>query len=407
MRLTRGAALVLAGALLAPVPVVAPPGAAPAWAAEGPDCAQLTADTVDEQGVRGDNDANLALHVPQAQQLARASGRGPGDGVTVVVVDSGIAGFAGTAPSSLESGHGIAVAGIVAGPDQPEPAVGVGIAPEARVVDAPFYGAPAGQAQEGVPVPMATSLAARLKLVGDAVRRGDYGGRVVVLVPTQVPGSADLTRQVARLAKAGVLLVAASGDRPAEGPYLDEYLGEPKRGEDAVDDVWPAADPSVLSVGVSAPGARGAVLRNSGIDLSAPGVGAVTKGLNGGWCVLAQPSTHWAAAQVAGVTALVWSARPADTAAQVRTRLLQTASGNGGPSSPVTGYGVVQPVEALQRRVEAPMEESEDVVARAKPPRERADLLAQTRRDAVWWGLGGGAVLAVLLLLRPLFTRRR
>lgn len=396
-------------ALLAGLPVAVPSAAlARASAAEGPGCLEVAATTTDARTVTGDNTANLSLHVAEAQALARRAGAPPGKGVTVVVADSGINGFAGTAPVDLPTGHGFAVAGIVAGPDQREPNnVPVGIAPDARVVDAQFYDT-LERSQDGKRVPMAADLA---RVLGDLASRrgpgGDLDGHLVVVVPAQVPHSPELEAQVDRLVDSGALVVAAAGDRPADGGFPDGYEGEAKKGEDAADLVWPAAHPGVVAVGVSDPTARGSVLRSSDIDLAAPGSGSVSKALNGGWCVVDGASTAWAAAQVAGVAALVWSTHPEEDAGQLRTRLEQTASGNGGPSSPITGYGVVQPVEAIQRDVAEMGAERTEQVRPAKPPRAQADVLAGARHDAVWWGLGGGAALVVLLLLRPLLARRR
>lgn len=372
----------------------------------GPDCPSVTEDFVDQLRVGGSNDANERLQVPRAQELARTtSGKLAGDGVTVVVVDTPFTSPQRVLPGT-PSGHGLTAAGIVGGDDQTDPVrVDVGIAPGARVVAEPFYTTPEPERTDGGVVPMASGLADALGRVATKRRAGEYGPRVVVLVPAQVPRSAALEKQVARLVGAGVLVVAASGDRPGEGEFT-EQLAVDQPGEDAADVVWPAAAPGVLAVGVSTPGTD-TVLRSSRIDLAAPGAGAVSRGLNGGWCTLPVPSTHWAAAQVAAVAALVWSAYPREDAAALATRLEQTASGSGGPASAVTGYGIVQPVEALQRRIGDVTAPDADPMTPAPPPREQADVLAGTRKDAVWWGLGGGAALVVLIVLRPLLSRRR
>ena len=405
-RTATGTALAaLALGLWSPAPaVVAAAGAPPT----GPECLSVQPTDVDETTVRGENEANARLQVPEAQQLARrlAPGRAPGAGVTVVVVDSPVDAAQGTASQDARTGHGRAVAGIVAGDDQTRPVhVGVGIAPGARVESVPFYTTlVSGQGDAGT-APMASGLTRALGTVADRMRSGGYGPRVVVLVPAQVPHSPALERQVARLVRAGALVVAASGDRPAEGQFPEQYAAD-RPGEDAARVVWPAAAPGVVAVGVAAP-ERSTVLRSSRIDLAAPGAGAVSRGLNGGWCALLTPSTHWAAAQVAAVAALVWSVHRDDDAARLATRLEQTASGNGGRASAVTGYGVVQPVEALRRRVEAMAEPTPEATTPARRPREQADVLAGVRGDAVWWGLGGGAALVVLIVLRPLLSRRR
>lgn len=398
------AAVALTLVVPAPAPA-ADVGAAGAVAPTGPDCPSVTADYRDELSVRGTNDANERLQVPRAQEVARAlSGNPPGKGVTVVVVDTPFD-TPNAARAETSSGHGLAAAGIIGGTDQADPVrVDVGIAPGARVVSEPFYTAPADQRSDDEVVPMASGLATALSRVADQ-RSGAYRGRVIVLVPTQVPRSAALEKQVARLVASGALVVAASGDRPDAGAF-PEQLAEDKPGEDAADLVWPAAAPGVVAVGVSTPAAE-TVLRSSRIDLAAPGSGAVSRGLNGGWCTLPVPSTHWAAAQVAAVAALVWSAHPGEDATALVRRLEQTASGSGGRDSAVTGYGVVQPVEALQRQVVTAPVPDADPMTPARPPREQADVLAGAREDAVWWGLGGGAALVVLIVLRPLLARRR
>lgn len=401
-------ALVAGGPVLTTVTAPAqgaPPAAA--RAAEGPSCDETGADA--ERTVTGENVASTVLQVPDATTLAARSGRRPGAGVTVVVVDSPFAGLDPAGFEPLETAHGVVAAGIVGARDQqrPEP-VAAGIATAARLVERPFYVAPRGS-EEGKVVPTSDRLAATLDTVAGEVRRGQHGRRAVVLVPMEVPSTPGLTAALRRLHASGALVVAAAGDRPQGDGLLDDYLGGPKPGEDAVADVWPAADPRVVAVGVSTPESSGVVLRNSGVDLAAPGTGSVSVGLNGGWCVVTSTSTHWAAAQVAGVAALVWSFHDGDTAAQLRARLEGTASGNGDQASPLTGFGVVQALAALQRPVEGMGEDArnDEAVPRGEVPAARADLLAGARHDAVWWGLAGGGAVVVLLVLRPVLARRR
>ena len=47
--------------------------------------------------------------------------------------------------------------------------------------------------------------------------------------------------------------------------------------------------------------------------------------------------------------ALLWQRYPDDTAEQIMARLVYTASGTADDPTPLTGAGVVQPVEALTR----------------------------------------------------------
>lgn len=388
---------------------------AAASAASGDDCLQVGQEPRDKRTVSGENAAQVDLHVPQAQDLVRRS-HAPGAGITVIVVDSGIGGLAEAAPvgrpaAELQSGHGLAVAGVIAGRDQPAgggtPAVRVGFAPAATLVDAPFYAAPYGEGEDGSSHPTAAALTAVLQAV-----RGRAGRHTIVVVPAEVPATPALRAAVAGVVRAGALVVAAAGDRPpaeAGSPFDDLAADQPKPGEEVAGTVWPAADQGVLAVGTSAPEGRALALRNSDVDVAAPGRGAVSVARDGGWCVIGTASTHWATAEVAGIAALVWSAFPGESAARIRTRLEETASGNGAASSPVTGRGVVQPLEALQRlsAAELPPRDETEVVDRATPPPEKADLLADTRHDAVWWGLAGGAALLVLLLLRPVLARHR
>ncbi len=431
-RRVRCALAVAAGAVLlgAAGAGAVPPGsstapAAPrAAAAEGADCAETDPETPTDP-ITGRNESFESMHVGAAQDLVeRRTGADPGAGVTVAIVDAGVADLPDVSheqlPSSsqtdLLSSHATVIAGIIGGPDQSGGDGGdqipIGIAPGARVVDVRVYDRPrGGEDQEGEP-PSTSGIVAGLRRVLDA----GFGPKVIAVVPVAVAESPELKDVVADLARAGVLVIAAAGDRPADGEdaLLGEYAhpdGVPP-GEDAADDVWPAGYPSVLAVTAVDPDGEdlsSVVLQNSATDLAAPTAGGVSYGLNREPCVVVAYSSDWATAQVAGVAALVWSATGREKAAQLRQRLLRTADGSGAPDSKVTGYGVVQPVEALERLTPragagAPRAES---VGRAPAPPERADLLADVRRDAVWWGLLGGGALVIAVLLRPVLSRRR
>ena len=156
------------------------------------------------------------------------------------------------------------------------------------------------------------------------------------------------------------------------------------------------------------------MVQSSAVDVAAPTDGAVSYTVNGGPCDLSGHSSEWAAGEVAAVAAMVWSYHDGDTAAELRARLLRTADGDGVSPSRVTGYGVVQPLEALTRRLDPRADGVPDVarpdpeeVRRADPPPEQEDVLRSTRRDAVWWGLLGGGALVAALVLRPVLNRRR
>lgn len=400
--MSHGGRALVAALALAAAPIVLP-GPPSAVAAEDPDCASVGPDDTDRRTVTGPNRANEALRIPAATELATAAGVRPGKGVTVYLVDSGFP-VTPAAYAEAPSDHALVAWGIVRGEPQKEPAVDVGIAPEARVLPVPFYDAPDGQAKDGEKPPTPEGLTKALGKITVKPRE-----RAIVLIPAAVRGSATLKAQLDRLHGEGALLLAPVGDRPqAETGFLQDYAGTPRPGEDAAADVWPAADDDVISVGISTPGAAGVALRSSGVDLAAPGVGSISFGLHGGRCLVADPSSAWAAAQVAGAAALVWSVHPGDSGDQLRARLEGTASGNG-DASPLTGHGVVQAVEAIQRPAESLADESRgtNAVRRGEVPRERADLLAGTRKDAVWWGLAGGGALVVLLVLRPVLARRR
>lgn len=411
------AGLAVAGVVAASAPPVH--AALPAALAENPDCVGIDAESPREE-VTADNLPYEALQVGAAHDALERDGRVPGAGVTIVVVDTGVHAdlvddqevLRGT--GEIPSPHGTIVAGIAAGAADGD--LPIGIAPGADVVSLKVHDTGyAADVDEELTEPSADAVAAALDQVRS--RRASLGGKVVVVVPIAVDRTPGLASAVRALDSAGVLVVAAAGDRsePDAGSPLDDFSGEEgiPPGENAVGEAWPAGFRTVLAVGASPLGADASssvAVQNSDVDVAAPTYGGVSYGLNGHPCVVMSVSTEYAAAYVAGVAALVWSGRPADDADELRDRLVRTADGGTDPTSVsrATGHGVVQPVEALQRRtLPADAGRRDEVARRAEPPGEREDLLASTRRDAVWWGLAGGTALVVALLLRPVLARRR
>ncbi|QZY29335.1 S8 family serine peptidase [Nocardioides coralli] len=405
--LSSGAALLLATGLLVPL-------AAPAAADPGSACDAVGADVVSAESDLPSRPLQL-LGVPRATELLEQRGITPGEGVGVAVIDSGVAPAARermdvVAPRSWASGdhdsaHGTTVAGLVAGRPR-EDGKPIGVAPGARIVDLRVYTAPDDSDTGGIPSGEVVSAlrwlarnAADLE-VGVAVMAFDLGG--------DAPG---LKRAVRRLVAADVVVVGAGGNRV-------DGTGEPAPpGEDARGTVYPAAyDEEVLAVGATGTGftddASTSVLLNSDIDVAVPTHQAVSVARNGRACYVEGVATSWAAGLAAGVVALARSAHPDLDAAQIQARLIRTADGSPEAQTRATGAGVLQPVEALTRRSGGDddgdgLVHADSGAGRAEAPTDPVDPVAGVLADARWWGLLGGGLLVVALVLRPLLARRR
>ncbi|WP_134741010.1 S8 family serine peptidase [Nocardioides sp. 503] len=382
------------------------------------------------------------MQVAEAQRIAARSGTEPGAGVTVAVLDSGVAqsdrlepvlqGVSSGKSTELLDPQGTAVAGLIAGrgkPDQP-----IGIAPGARIMDVRVYDRNQANDPAAELEPSMDRLLAGLRQVA-ALPRGAVGVVNVSLTLTLPEELRDDLRDVlADLAAKDVVVVAATGDRPEEGQplYADfgyaeregEDAGKPPPGEDARGGTWPASASNVVAVNATAtslvedevvPGdAANEVLRSSATDVAAPTRDAVSLGMDGAsTCLVSDVSTVYAAAEVSGVVALLRSTFD-ESAPQIVARLTSSATGSPTSSNVLTGHGVVQPVEALtlastpgrkgQLSRTTIVDEGNE---RAQVPREKVDVLASTKRNAVWWGLLAGGGLVVAMLLRPVLARRR
>ncbi|GGO72973.1 hypothetical protein GCM10012276_17450 [Nocardioides deserti] len=419
--------------------------------AETVDCLSTA---VDAPAPSSSTDPSLPLDllgVDRAHTWFAAQRQQPGAGVRVAVVDSGIAPraagtaipVAGEAPPRISKkpevveAHGTVVAGIIAGAPRSgdgaeESGEGdggrlVGLAPGAEVVDVRVYDSAAGAEDEDPVQP--TNLVAGLEWVAANAERLGIG---VVNVSLAIGEYPPLTRVLERLDAADVVVVAASGNRPEQetDPLYEEFGPDPdaegdegstgpKPGEDAAGLVWPAAYDEVVAVSATADGtdagdATERVLQSSDIDVAVPTHGLISYGLDGGSCGVSGFYTSWAAAVVSGVVAMLRSAYPDETADQVVTRLLATASASDEQPNVQTGAGIVQPYEALTRSLRPrkdgtlePASTQGRSVERATAPPEEVDLLSGARDRAVWWGLVGGGALLLALVLRPVLARRR
>ena len=361
----------------------------------------------------------VRLGVPAAQdQVKRFAPASPQ--VRVAVLSSGIieAGEAlpiaarvdvSGAGGEVTDPQGTAIGGLVAGQERADGQL-VGVAPDAGLVDVRVF--VDRDSNEPAELPATPKVTAGLRWVAEQAKALNIK---VAVVPFVVRESPSLREAVVAAQKVGVVLVAASGDRPAEGSeFSSEFDNPPAKDEDAGPLFFPAGFPGVVAVNAADPGSLESVVKNSRTSVAAPAYDAVSYGLNGVTCLVRPTSTGAAAGEVAGVLALLWQRYPKSKPAQVVARLENTADGTTDDPTPLTGYGVVQPYEALTRplrpsktgEVERTVVREEDQT-RATAPEPEDDLLASTRENAVWWGLIGGGVLLVALMLRPVLARRR
>jgi membrane-anchored mycosin MYCP len=246
--------------------------------------------------------------------------------------------------------HGTMVASIIAA--APMPGTGFhGVAPDARIV--PARVTDTDEIKGGPAI-----VAAGIHYVVD-------NGIKVLNLSLTMADDPVLKAAVQYAQDHDVLVVAAAGNHAEEGNPTS----------------YPAAYPGVLGVGsIDIAGAKPKDSQSGPyVKLVAPGV-QVT-GANPIKGLILNRGTSFAAPFVSGVAALVRSAYPKLTAAQVADRLIRTASvARGGKGSQEYGAGVVNPYRAVTDTTPA------DGGSGAKPtpiPAPQPDLVAQRKAAAV------------------------
>jgi membrane-anchored mycosin MYCP len=402
-----GFALLLVGLLVGPVVP------SQARVAEPVPCEQSVPDRVEVQVSDGRGALPGKLRLDEAHEIA------DGSGVAVAVIDTGThpggdeGGF-GSIPvgpghqtagaTRLYDAHGTFVGGLVAGRS---PSGALGVAPGAEVI--PIRVLDAGDeiatSTDGLVRDVSpTAVAAAIRWAVD--QRGTSRIRVINLSLNFAEPHPSVTAEIRRALDAGIVVVASVGNRVESATY--------RPGEDTVE--FPATVDGVL--GVTALDQDDTVnpdqvLTGPDVDVSAPVVGAMTVNVGGTTCVLQQPRTSWAAAEVSGLAALVIERFPELAPAEVVTRIEATAQGAYADSA-LDGHGTIQPVEALTARLAftkggalrqqpAHTEPQRDL----QLPAPSEDQYVGPRRAVLWWGLGAGGVLLGALLVRPLTARRR
>jgi membrane-anchored mycosin MYCP len=418
-------------ALVAPT-VVGVATTSPAYAVEA-DCKDINVSDPTQYSTERASLPLTEMEVDQAWARLAKDHKQPGEGVVVAVIDSGVSSSApidvvahldaGNKKPEPEDYHGTAVAGLIAGkPREGDPVAGaVGIAPFAQILDVRVYDnplAPVSSTDES-PITVANVLLGLDKVIEAAPALGIK----IVNISLAVPDDPGIRSRIAQLWDMGVVVVAPTGNRPGEDAPVPDlpttYADGHQAGEDAAPYIHPADYDDVLAVNASMGGMprdtdpTTYVMENSMTKVAAPTAGGVSYSVRGESCVLADPATSYAAAEVSGVLALLQSAYDEPINASV-SRLLATAAGRQDIPNTLLGAGEVQALDALTRPLvldgegdnigEGSVMQEPQVLS---VPKEPDDVLASTRKNAAWWGLLGGGTLLLALVLRPVLARRR
>lgn len=335
--------------------------------------------------------------------------------VLVAVVDSGVAvgnphlteavrpGLdltGGEGEGRIDSyGHGTAIAGQIAARSVEGSGV-KGVAPKAMILPVKTFVTDDENADPALrPDDLRNAQAIRWA--------ADQGAKIIVVAQSSPKDLPELQEAVKYATSQGALVVASAGNTPDPQKQTN-----PAQKQDPNAPRYPAAYPEVLSVtAVDINGApTKSVLHGEHIDVAAPGGQVLTTYLEAGDCILAgdTPTTSYATGYVAGIAALVASARPGETPEDWKYRILATAfRPSRSQRDKYVGWGIVAPAEALNFINDGsmpgppnprfpPLREKESP---RMPPPEAVQDLRPARATVLAIIVGTGALLALATLL--------
>ncbi len=338
-----------------------------------------------------------------------------GAGVTVAVVDSGVAADNAHLREAVEPGrsfvpgdadptgrtdiwgHGTAVASLIAGRPVKGSSV-YGVAPSAEILPVRVF---AVEASNGYVPP--AELAPDVRRIAEGITWAATHGADVINVSMSSRSDDPVLRAAVREAvRRDVVVVASGGNREKD----DEPDG-PR---------YPAALPGVIGVAASdeSDEVTTSSIHGPHIDVYAPGQNVPAAYKLGGDCLLGidQPYSSYAAGYVSGVAALLRAQYPDETASEIEYRLTASADRpRRDQRDDERGWGLVQPVEALSLTLDPgrpgpPLPGAKQVrpatAGTALPPLRRlSDPLAPMREQMLWWLLLGAGSVALAFVLRP------